>query len=341
MGRGPAPSGGGPAPVGRWPGPVAPDSVPLVAPRPIIPSTKSMKPTTSMKPSLREGDGILERGAAPAPRSGEEAASLARRSPPAGLPERMDAPDCDPGLLADALEQLARVARWTGGRRLLVRRVLRLLEDGGALTVAAPADGDADGRARAGNGRREITLLEVGAGSGHLALYLAGRLERLGWRPRVILADRHPGVIRLCRGRLGLLGAGWARFHPVRLDGARLPLDDRSVDIAYSSTTLHHLSDAGASSFLAELDRVSRSGWVVTDLLRSRLALSAIRFLARTIWRRHPLPRADGLASVRRSFTAGEVARLIGDLGLERARVRRRLIRWIAWRDTGPRGETA
>lgn len=289
---------------------------------------------------IREEDAIPEREAGRAG-AASGAVSLGRRSPPAGLPERMDAPDCDEGLLADALEQLARVARWTGGRRLLVRRVLRLLESAGSRAAAARADGNGDGPTRAGNGRPEITLLEVGAGSGHLALHLARRLERLGWRPRLILADRHPGVIRLCRDRFSVVDSERTRFHPVRLDGARLPLDDGSVDIAYSATTLHHLSDADAGAFIAELDRVSRSGWVVTDLLRSRIVLSAIRLLAGTVWRRHPLPRADGLASVRRSFTAGEVARLIADLGLTRARVRRRLVRWIAWHDAGPRGETA
>jgi len=234
------------------------------------------------------------------------------------MAERMDAPDCDRGLLADALDALSAANRFFGGQRALSAHVERILEasESGAVRV-----------------------LDVGAGGGDVAIRLGRFLRRRGAAPRFVLADVHAGVLGLCRDRIRAAGNETARHATfVRLDGAALPFPDGAFDLALSSATLHHLDDRGAARLLSELDRVSRLGWVVTDLRRSRTTLVSVRLLASTLWRSRPFARADGPISVRRSFTVPEVRRLLSDAGLESATVRARLVRWVAWRDLGSAG---
>lgn len=238
-----------------------------------------------------------------------------RRTAPGRLPELMDRPDCDRALLADALEAIADTNRWTGGDRLQRRELLRLLDG-----------------ARPGG----VVILDVGAGNGDASLRLARRLRRLGWEPRVLLADLHGMVLDIARERLQtrLEPEEMEAFRFVRLDGPDLPLADRSVDVALCATTLHHLERRPAGRFLKELCRVSRRGWVVTDLRRSRLSYAAVRLLSVTVWRRNPLNRADGPVSVRRAFTPREIRALLEEAGVTDVRVRGHLarlsIRWVA-----------
>jgi hypothetical protein len=58
---------------------------------------------------------------------------------------------------------------------------------------------------------------------------------------------------------------------------------------------------------LREMDRVAALGIVLTDLVRSGAALVGARLLAATVWRRHPITRHDGPASVRAAFTPREL----------------------------------
>lgn len=239
---------------------------------------------------------------------------LRARVPPDQLPELMDAPDCDEADLAGAMEVLAASGRLFGGDRLLRRRVRRLL----AAASIEPG--------------RPLRILDVGAGGGDAAVALHRYLARSGRPSRFILSDLHAKSLAICRRRVAeRAGRGAAEFTHVRLDGARLPFADGAFDLALSTTTMHHFADADARAFVLELDRVTTLGWVVTDLRRSPLTLAAVQLLAATAWRRHPFPRADGPASVRRSFTPGEMRRLLVEVGVDRAHVRPRLVRWEAW----------
>ncbi|MFQ5690648.1 MAG: methyltransferase domain-containing protein [Gemmatimonadota bacterium] len=215
----------------------------------------------------------------------------------------MDAPDCDIAYLGEALDVLARANRLLGGWETLWRQLGPLV---------------------AGRTPGPLRLLDVGVGGGDLSRRLHARLVRLGWGPRFVLADLHERSLGLARERWrgGAAGLDGRHGRFVRLTASRLPFADRSFDVAYSTTTLHHLERNEAIGLLAELGRVARLGWVITDLRRSRLALAAVSLLGATLWRTKRFSRRDGPASVRRSFTPAEIDALVAEAGLRATRLR-------------------
>lgn len=211
------------------------------------------------------------------------------RSSPARDPERMDDPACDPAQLERALDALSLANRWFGGRRAVRRPIER------ALSRRQPG---------------ELSLLDVGTGSGDIPRHLERRLRGRGWRARFCLADSHWTTLRLARART-------PGHTCVRCAAPDLPFADASFDLAVAATMLHHLETRAARKLLCELDRVSRVGWVVTDLRRGRLATVAIELLGRSVWWRNPVAREDGRVSVRRAFTPREIRALVAEARLE------------------------
>jgi len=67
---------------------------------------------------------------------------------------------------------------------------------------------------------------------------------------------------------------------------------------------------------------VSRRGFVVTDLVRSRAAYLGSRILAQSLLR-SPLTRVDGPLSVLRAYTVSEVRALAEAAGLRDVRLAR------------------
>lgn len=174
-------------------------------------------------------------------------------------------------------------------------------------------------------GRWHVSLLDVAAGTGDVAAALSHWAARRGMSLQMTLVENHPQVLGLARHRMSA--------HPacrvVEADACRLPFADGEFDLAVCNLALHHFEPEPAARVLAEIDRVSRLGWVVTDLERHPVAYAAARVLARTVWR-NPITRHDGPLSVRRAYRADEVRDLLWRRGLE-ARVYRHFpYRWAA-----------
>jgi hypothetical protein len=94
------------------------------------------------------------------------------------------------------------------------------------------------------------------------------------------------------------------------------------VDLVLVSQVLHHLTPASAVRLLRACDRLARLGVLVADLRRARLAPPLFRLGARALgFDRFTV--ADGVTSIRRGYTAGELRALLAQAGV-RARVARR-----------------
>jgi fermentation-respiration switch protein FrsA (DUF1100 family) len=111
----------------------------------------------------------------------------------------------------------------------------------------------------------------------------------------------------------------------VQAAATALPLRADAADVAVAALTLHHLDHDAAVGCLAEMGATSALA-VVNDLLRTRLSLALV-WLTTRVLRLHSVSRHDGPVSVRRAYSADELAVLAEQAGV---RVRIRRYPWLA-----------
>jgi len=210
----------------------------------------------------------------------------------AGVLEIIDGPPVPFKEMACCMTDISRINALFGGRMVTMVHVKRLL-------AARPPD-------------RLVTVLDVGTGAGDIPRELVRWARRQGRRIRIFALDRDAATLRIA--------AKLVRDYPeitfVRGDALSLPIRSGAVDLTISAMTLHHLEPDAGVRYLAEMDRAARVGFVVNDLVRSRLAHWVVWLLTRFITR-SAISRHDGPLSVRRSYTPGEVTGLCAQAGLE------------------------
>ena len=184
----------------------------------------------------------------------------------------MDAPGLDPAEVADAYRVLSKINRqFFGGRRVLRAEIRRLIEED--------------------RPNRVLTLLDVGSGSGDLPSDMAGPSIR------AFALDRDPTAARLAHD---------SALDVVLGDALRLPMADRSIDVATAVKFGHHFSGDPLRILLSEMARVARSRVLVLDIRRDWLAYAG--FIAWShVFTRNRLVRHDGALSVLRGFTGDEL----------------------------------
>jgi ubiquinone/menaquinone biosynthesis C-methylase UbiE len=210
----------------------------------------------------------------------------------AGVLEIIDGPPVSFKEMACCMMDISRVNALFGGRLVTMIHVKRLLE-------TLPAD-------------RLVTVLDVGTGAGDIPRELVRWARRQGRRIRVFALDRDAATLRVA--------AQVVRDYPeisfVRGDALSLPIRPEAVDLTISAMTLHHLEPDAGVRYLTEMDRVARVGFVVNDLVRSRVAHWVVWLITRFITR-SAISRHDGPLSVKRSYTPEEVNGLCEQAGLK------------------------
>lgn len=150
-------------------------------------------------------------------------------------------------------------------------------------------------------GCRAATLLDIGTGIGDIPARVREVAERRGIALTTFGVEASEPLARAAR---------CARLPTVRADARVLPFPDRSVDIVMCSQVLHHFDRAGGIALLAEMNRVARHRAIVSDIRRSWLAAAGI-WLASFPLGFHPVSRHDGVVSVLRGFTRGELREMV------------------------------
>lgn len=212
--------------------------------------------------------------------------------PPRAPADRRELMDVEEGRIDEirgALRELARVNRLLGGVRTSLAHLGELL----------PA-----------TGRRDVTVLDVAAGGGDMAEAMTRWAAARGWRLRFTFLDRHPVVLATLREE-----GSPARL--VRGDALALPFGDASFDLCVTSLFFHHLEREEVRGVFLEMRRVARTGVLVNDLVRDRVAWAWIVLLSR-LFTRNRLVRHDGPLSVLRAYRPGDFRALAREAGLAR-----------------------
>jgi SAM-dependent methyltransferase len=164
------------------------------------------------------------------------------------------------------------------------------------------------------SGARELTLLDVGTGTGDIPARLARQAARRGVRLRVLGLDGHRELVAATRE--------WP-VDPVCADALALPFGTGSIDVVCCSQVLHHFAGDDARHVVREMHRVAKRRVIVADLHRSWVAAAALWLVSFPLGF-HPVSRHDGVVSIFRGFTLEELRCLVREaVGVE-PRVRSR-----------------
>lgn len=150
--------------------------------------------------------------------------------------------------------------------------------------------------------------LDIGIGSGDLIAYASPRLAS-HW----VGLDLSPRILSIARAiRKDQLQ------DCTNADATHLPFADGAFDVVTCALTIHHLQPAQVVDLFRECARVCRSGFAMVDFQRSYLGLAGSWLLTR-LTSRNRFTRNDGVQSIRRAYTLGEVRALLGKAGVSNA----------------------
>jgi ubiquinone/menaquinone biosynthesis C-methylase UbiE len=191
-------------------------------------------------------------------------------------PELMDAPGLPEDEVEDAYRVLRLVNKQLGNLRTIRREFLRFVREDVV-------------------DRGEITVLDVGSGSGDIPEAI------LGMRPdrpvRVLALDRDPTAVASARRR---------SLSVIQGDALWLPFADRTIDLVIAVKFAHHFQGPRLDQLLGEMARVARRRVVVLDIRRHWLAYWGFVAWSR-VFTSNRLVRHDGPLSVLRGFTPQEM----------------------------------
>jgi len=213
-------------------------------------------------------------------------------------PEHMDLPDADPLLLMDDLKNLRNINRFLGGHSALRKHIRPFLENS--------------------NGRPVTTVLDMATGSADHPLALVDLARRLGRPVSITAIDSNPHMVETSRRRTAHVPA----ITVLRGDIRYPEWPDGSFDFVLCSLALHHFSLEVAREIVCSMRRLSRVGFIVNDLQRSRLGEAAAWLWTRTTTR-NPMTRNDAVVSVQRGFNKEELAEMGTESGVRRFSVHR------------------
>jgi SAM-dependent methyltransferase len=220
--------------------------------------------------------------------------------------ELLDDPAADPATVAESLRNVARANRWFGGAAAVRFGLGRTLSDLPAGSL--------------------LRLLDLGTGLGDL--------------PKVAVRWGAARGIRIVPVGLELnrsaaaLASSTGLATAVACAGAP-PVRDKSVDVVLVSQVAHHLTPESVVHLFRISDRLARRAVIVADLRRHALAARSFWWGGRLLgFDRVTL--ADGITSIRRGFSRGELLELMTLAGIKGRVDQRRGFRLVAtWHPEG------
>jgi ubiquinone/menaquinone biosynthesis C-methylase UbiE len=195
-------------------------------------------------------------------------------------PEILDSDACSPAEVEISMRDMGRVNRWFGGVATTQKMVEHVAQ---------------------ASGTKNLSLLEVAAGSAEIPEIVRQRLARRGITLDLTLLDRAQSHFPQ--------GSPILRNHGVVADALAMPFGGGAFDLVSCSLFAHHLNARQLAQFAREGLRVSRRALLINDLIRHPLHL-ALAFAGYPIMRSR-IAWLDGLTSVRRAYLPEEIRTMI------------------------------
>ena len=198
----------------------------------------------------------------------------------------------------ESLGDVRRVNRYLSGYRVLLRHAGKFL--------------------RSHQESRPVTILDVATGSADQPVALAELARKLGIPVRIHAIDINFKMLKFARE----MTTRFPEIDLIQCDVLSLPFRENSFDLVINSLSLHHFSWEKAVAILTAIYKISRYGFIVNDLHRSRIAHAAIFLLTRLLTKNR-LTRYDAPVSVMNAFTPSEFSELAREAGIPRFEIHR------------------
>lgn len=211
--------------------------------------------------------------------------SLAHRD--TALMEIMDDPHCDPARLRRTLRGFGAVNRAVASWARVYRTHVR------------PAFAAASAQAPRG---APLRILDIGCGGGDVLRRIVMMAARDGYAVQGVGIDPDPRAIAVASSTPPIPGVVYRECFSADLVAAQ-----EQFDVVLSNHLLHHLTQTELAGLLADSEALATRLAVHSDISRGRLAYAAFAVGAVPV-SVGTLLRVDGLRSIRRSYTPGELA---------------------------------
>jgi ubiquinone/menaquinone biosynthesis C-methylase UbiE len=208
--------------------------------------------------------------------------------------ELLDGAILDRDELAQNFRDIRRVNHLLGGTAAVLRHLP-------SIVASLPDD-------------RPVAILDLATGSGDIPVAIARWAARHDRAVEIVASDSSEEILALAREHT----AGYPGIELARYDARHVPLPDDSFDIVLCSLSLHHFAPDDAMLVLREMHRLARTGFILNDLVRSRIGYAAAWVAAR-LTTRNRLTRNDAPLSVRRAYTPAELASMLRCAGIDTA----------------------
>ena len=214
-------------------------------------------------------------------------------SPPRNLkPELLDLDDAPFDEVQDSLEDVRLVNRYLGGYRVLLYYIRNFIK-----------------RCPLG---KEFLVLDLATGSADQPIVVVDMARQLNVKIKVVALDINSKMLNYAHEKI----RAYPEIHLVQGDIHSPPFGENSFDVVMNSLSLHHFTRIQAVNILRMADLMSRSGFIINDLNRSRIAHAFILILTRLVTKNR-LTRHDAPVSVMNAFTPSEMAEMAQEAGVK------------------------
>jgi 2-polyprenyl-3-methyl-5-hydroxy-6-metoxy-1,4-benzoquinol methylase len=174
-------------------------------------------------------------------------------------------------------------------------------------------------QAKANPPERPLTILDIAAGGGDLAMRLARLAERDGVSVTIDGCDISPTALGFAAHQAAAAQRNNIRFF--QCDALQQPFPQQKYDVVMCSLFLHHLNEADAILLLQRMKAAATRLVLIDDLRRSRPGYWLAWLGCRILTRCHVV-HVDGPMSVEGAFTSSEARSVADKAGLPDAIVK-------------------